>query len=279
MESFAHAAPSLMPVLFVPHGGGPMPLLDEPNHRDLVSFLRTVVASIATPKAIVLITSHWEEVQASVSSATHPGMFYDYHGFPSESYSFTYPAPGDPSLAQVIVDLLAAQAIPARLDAQRDYDHGTFVPLMLMYPDATIPVVQLSLLSSLDPAAHLALGRAIAPLRAQGVLIVGSGMSFHNMRAFFSSDPTIKGKSDAFDTWLSETLVDKTLTSEQREQRLLQWDAAPSAQFSHPRAEHLMPLLVCAGAALAIENPALAAAEKNFSGAFFNTTISGFIWR
>lgn len=263
---------SRMPIVFLPHGGGPMPLLGDANHRELIAFLKDLPGQLPTPDAILVITAHWEEPVASISSAAAPGMLYDYYGFPAESYEFQYPAPGNPELAVHIETLLQQYGIDAHLDPRRDYDHGTFVPLMLAYPDAQIPVVQLSLLHSLDPAAHIELGKALAPLREQGVLILGSGMSFHNMRAFFSGDPAVTARSELFDNWLEQTL---TLPSAlEIEQQLIAWKSAPEARFSHPREEHLLPLLVCFGAAS--EQPA---AEKIFSGLFFNTRISSFMWR
>lgn len=265
---------SLMPVVFVPHGGGPMPLLGDVNHRELVGFMKTLAADLPRPSAIVVITAHWEEEVVSITHSAAPGMLYDYYGFPPESYEFTYPAPGNPALAKHIQQLLQDNNIAARLDNQRAYDHGTFVPLMLMYPAADIPVVQLSLLATLDPVAHIAIGKALAPLREQGVLIVGSGMSFHNMRAFFSNDPSIKGKSEAFDEWLTETLTAPGLGNQLREERLRTWTAAPQARFCHPREEHLIPLHVCWGAA-----SHSAAAQQNFTGLLFNTAISGYVWR
>jgi len=266
---------ALMPVLFVPHGGGPMPVLGEPNHAELVTFLKGVAATLPRPRAILVISAHWEESVATVSSASSPAMFYDYYGFPPESYHFQYHASGDPVLAQQVVELLDEQGIDARLDAERGYDHGTFVPLMLMYPAADIPVVQLSLVNSLNPAAQIALGKAIAPLREQGVLIVGSGMSFHNMQAFFSGNPSVKARSELFDIWLNDTLTNGYLENIDRESRLELWQAAPEARFCHPREEHLLPLHVCFGAA-SVASPH---AERNFSGLLFNTYISGFVWR
>lgn len=266
---------SLMPVVFVPHGGGPMPLLGDVNHRELTHFMQSLAADLPRPKAIVVITAHWEEEVVSITYSPAPGMLYDYYGFPPESYEFNYPAPGNPTLAKHIQKLLEDKNIDARLDNHRAFDHGTFVPLMLSYPAADIPVVQLSLLSSLDPAAHIAIGKALAPLREQGVLIVGSGMSFHNMRAFFSGDPAVKGKSESFDEWLTETLTSSKLTNEARKQRLRDWASAPQGRFCHPREEHLLPLHVCWGAA----SQGSSAAEQNFSGLLFNTTISGYLWR
>lgn len=264
-----------MPVVFVPHGGGPMPLLGDVNHRELTHFMQSLAADLPRPKAIVVITAHWEEEIVSITHSAAPDMMYDYYGFPPESYEFSYPAPGNPSLAKHIQQLLQDHDIDARLDNHRAYDHGTFVPLMLIYPAADIPVVQLSLLASLDPVAHIAIGKALAPLREQGVLIVGSGMSFHNMRAFFSQEPSITGKSETFDAWLTETLTASTLTNQEREERLVNWASASQARFCHPREEHLLPLHVCWGAA----SQSSPVAEQNFSGLLFKTVISGYLWR
>lgn len=265
---------SRMPVLFVPHGGGPMPLLGEPNHRELTAFLKSVSANLPRPKAIVVITAHWEESIATISNSSAPGMLYDYSGFPPETYEFQYPAAGNPELAHTLADLLKEQGIAARLDSARDYDHGTFVPLMLMYPEADIPVVQLSLLKNFDPAAHIALGKALAPLRDQGVLILGSGMSFHNMQAFFSSNPATQGRSERFDSWLTETLINEESSADEKAADLVKWKDAPEARFCHPREEHLLPLHVCFGAGV-VESPT---ATKIFSSFLFNTKISAFLW-
>lgn len=252
-----------------------MPLLGDANHRELIRFMQSLAADLPRPTAILVITAHWEEEVVSITYSPAPDMMYDYYGFPPESYEFKYPAPGDQPLAKQIQQLLQGNNIDARLDNQRAYDHGTFVPLMLIYPAADIPVVQLSLLASLDPAAHISIGKALAPLREQGVLILGSGMSFHNMRAFFSNDPTIKGKSEAFDNWLTETLCAPNLTNQDREQRLRDWAAAPQGRFCHPREEHLLPLHVCWGAA----SESASIAGQTFSGVLFNTAISGYLWR
>ncbi|MET0357468.1 MAG: class III extradiol ring-cleavage dioxygenase [Cellvibrio sp.] len=264
----------IMPVLFVPHGGGPMPLLGEENHRELTSFMQSVSANFSRPKAILVITAHWEENVATVSSGPAPGMFYDYYGFPPEAYQFKYPAPGNPQLAQVVTELLRSKGIESRLDPNRDYDHGTFVPLMLMYPQADIPVVQLSLLKSFDPSAHIALGEALAQLRSQGVLILGSGMSFHNMQAFFKVNPATRGRSESFDNWLTETLVSTDLLPAEQVARLSNWQGAPEARFCHPREEHLLPLLVCFGAG-SVDS---AHAVKIFDTFLFNTKVSAFLW-
>lgn len=263
-----------MPVIFVPHGGGPMPLLGDASHRELTAFMQNLAHDLPRPSAILVISAHWEESSAHVSGAANPAMIFDYYGFPPESYEFRYPAPGNPQLAQSIMQLLSANNISALLDNQRGYDHGTFVPLLLSYPGADIPVVQISLLASLDPAAHIALGNAIASLREQGVLIMGSGMSFHNMRAFFSPSPAVKMKSETFDHWLVETLTSDALDYAQRTARLVNWSDAPEARFCHPREEHLLPLLVCFGAAQA--SPV---AQHNFGGYLLGTRVSGFLWQ
>ncbi len=263
-----------MPVIFVPHGGGPMPLLGEANHRDLTGFLQSVSANLPRPSTILVVTAHWEEDIATISTSLAPGMLYDYSGFPPETYQFKYAAPGNPDLAQRVAALLERAGIESRFDSQRDYDHGTFVPLMLMYPRADIPVVQLSLTRNLDPKKHIALGRALAPLREQGVLILGSGMSFHNMRAFFSPDKTIRGRSELFDSWLTDTLTHPGFNLHERDARLVDWQSAPEARFCHPREEHLLPLHVCFGAGSA----ASPVARKVFTGFLFNTKIAAFLW-
>lgn len=265
----------LMPVLFVPHGGGPMPLLGEPNHRQLIHFLKSVSADLPLPKAILVVTAHWEASSVRLSSHSAPEMLYDYYGFPPESYEFQYPAPGYPELAQTISSHLESVGIDSRLDGVRGFDHGCFVPLMLMYPQAEVPVVQMSLISGLDPEMHLKLGEALAFLRAQGVLIVGSGMSFHNMQAFFSKQASTPARSERFDEWLTETLTAPELSVQERKKRMKNWQDAPEARFCHPREEHLLPLHVCLGAG-SVES---AVADKVFSGWLFDTKISAFIWR
>ncbi len=256
----------LMPILYLPHGGGPMPLLDEPGHQDLTAFLKSVHKQLPTPKAILMISAHWESHIAAISSALQPQMIYDYGGFPAACYKYQYPAPGEPSLAQNVADLLRAHDIHCNLDQHRGYDHGTFVPLMLMYPEANIPVVQLSLLHSLDPAKHIALGQAIASLREQGILIIGSGMSFHERNGSFEH-------SAAFDDWLTETLVATPI--EETINRLLNWELAPSARDCHRREDHLLPMHICFGAAMKRTE----SAEKIYSGLLFGKRISGFLWR
>lgn len=256
----------LMPVVYIPHGAGPMPLLGEPGHQHLCSFLKDLPRQLPTPKVILMISAHWETDAVRVSSSTKPAMIYDYGGFPAETYEYLYPAPGQPEFAQTVTKLLAAQNIKCSLDELRGYDHGTFVPLMLMYPEASIPVVQVSLLHSLDPAKHIALGQALSALREQDALIIGSGMSFHNA-AGTPEDAT------AFDNWLNQTLVSGNPDNAKNE--LTHWAAAPAARACHQREEHLLPLHVCWGAA----DGHLNAAQNIYSGTIFGRKISGFIWQ
>jgi aromatic ring-opening dioxygenase catalytic subunit (LigB family) len=237
------------PVVFVPHGGGPWPFVSTPFGAPaeldaLKSYLTAIASAPKTPpKAVLVISAHWEEPVPTVMSSARPPMLYDYYGFPPESYQIEWPTPGDPVLANRVRSLLGAAGIPSAEDTARGFDHGTFVPLKLAYPRSDVPTVQLSLKEGLDPADHLAIGRAIAPLRDEGVFIVGSGMTYHNLRAF---NRGAKGVSERFDDWLVETA---TLAPAERDRRLAAWSQAPAARQAHPREEHLIPLMVIAGAA------------------------------
>jgi len=207
-------------------------------------FLEGVAATLpATPKALLVVSGHWEEPAFTASAAAQPRLIYDYSGFPEHTYRLTWPAPGEPELAGRVVDLLSAAGVPSTLSASRGFDHGVFVPLKVAFPDARIPVVTLSLAASLDPALHLAAGRALAPLRDEGVLIVGSGMSFHNLRAYLR--PETVERARAFDAWLTQAVESP---ASERGQLLTGWRKAPFAAFAHPREEHLIPLMVTAGA-------------------------------
>lgn len=243
------ARPLRLPVVFLPHGGGPWPFVEMGLDPLEVSRLVAYLQSIRTlpkrrPKALLVISAHWEASVATVSSAQRPSILYDYYGFPPESYRIEWPAPGDPELGARARELLTAAGFETAADAARGYDHGTFVPLKVIYPEADVPTVQLSLLSSLDPAEHVRMGRALAPLRDEGVFILASGMSFHNLRAF--GNPRARAVAEAFDGWLRETAE---LPAADRNERLRAWDRAPGARQAHPREEHLMPLMVAAGAA------------------------------
>ncbi|MEK9555839.1 MAG: class III extradiol ring-cleavage dioxygenase [Gammaproteobacteria bacterium] len=233
--------------IFVSHGGGPMPILGDPQHKELVNSLQSLPQRLRRPDYIVVCSAHWETQKISITSAAKPELLYDYYGFPDDSYRLQYPCPGAPDLANDIADVLSQHGMEVELDEQRGLDHGVFIPLMLMYPNADIPVLQISLCESLDPNAHLQLGKALSSLSTSNILFVGSGFSFHNMRGFFSSDDRIFEANRQFEDWLTKTLCSEELTLEDREKRLLRWSAAPGARLCHPREEHLLPLHVCFG--------------------------------
>ena len=237
------------PVLFLPHGGGPCFFMDwtwgpADTWHATQRFLEGVSATLpAVPKALVVVSGHWEEPAFTAGAAARPELIFDYSGFPAHTYKLTWPAPGDPELAVRVARLLADAGLPSATDPGRGYDHGVFVPLKVAFPQAVIPVVTLSLMASLDPALHLAAGRALAPLRDENVLIIGSGMSFHNLRAYFQPETTSRAR--AFDAWLTQAVES---SAAQRDALLTNWRNAPNARFSHPREEHLVPLFVAAGA-------------------------------
>ena len=241
--------PQRMPAVFLPHGGGPWPFVDvgigkKEELATLAAYLRSVRAVPKTPpRALLVVSGHWEEAVPTVMNGARPPMLYDYYGFPPESYTITWPAPGDPKLASRVQELLAQAGFDTATDAERGFDHGTFVPLKVAYPEANVPTVQLSLKTGLDPAEHLAMGRALSPLRDEGVFIIGSGMTYHNLRAF---GPEAAPVSETFDAWLRETA---TRAAPERDRALTAWASAPGARLAHPREEHLLPLMVVAGAA------------------------------
>ncbi|HEY3149040.1 MAG TPA: class III extradiol ring-cleavage dioxygenase [Dongiaceae bacterium] len=241
-----------LPTLFIPHGGGPCFFMEEGigpkgTWDRMAAYLRGIAQSIGQrPKAVLVISGHWEEARPTVHVGGSPPLLFDYYGFPEHTYRLRYPAPGSPELALRVRDLLAQAGIASDEEAERGLDHGVFIPLLLIYPEADIPVVQLSLRHDLDPAAHLAVGRALAPLREEGVLIVGSGMSYHNLRYFGSMDPRVLDGARRFDDWLVAAVEEPD--PERRAEALEAWSKAPDALLCHPRAEHLAPLFVAAGA-------------------------------
>ena len=238
-----------LPVAYIPHGGGPWPFVDFgipwSEWASLADYLKGL-AQLPTqrPTALLVVSAHWEAPVPTVMASPQPPMLYDYYGFPDKAYELSWPAAGDPALAARVRSLLDQAGIESASNDQRGFDHGTFIPLMLAYPEADIPTVQLSLRADLDPAAHLALGRALAPLRDEGVFIIGSGMSFHNLRAM--RDRSLTAHAPTFDAWLQATIMADPST---RAQRLQDWAEAPAARLAHPREEHLLPLMVVAGAA------------------------------
>lgn len=232
-----------LPTYFISHGGGPWPWL--PNMRKMFANLETSLVAMRAekPKAVLMVSGHWETEDIAVMSSPKPPMIYDYYGFPPETYEIVYPAPGAPDLAERTAGLLKDAGLPAHLDPAQGFDHGTFAPMAVIWPEADVPVFQVSIRKSYDPAAHFAIGRALAPLRDEGVLIVGSGLSFHNLRLF---GPQARVPSTAFDTWLAETLA---LPADQRTAALLDWESAPYARVCHAEEDHLVPLFVALGAA------------------------------
>ena len=239
-----------MPTVFLPHGAGPCFFMEwQPADAwdAMAAWLRGLMPLVGgKPRAIVVVSAHWEAAEFAVNTQSAPGLLYDYSGFPEHTYALRWPASGSPELAARIRTLLADAGIASIAETSRGFDHGVFIPLKVAIPDADVPVVQVSLRAGLDPEEHLAFGRALAPLRNEGVLIVGSGMSFHNMRRLRAGGASIDADSLQFDAWLTDTVA---MHRTQREDRLRQWAIAPGGRTSHPREEHLLPLHVVAGAA------------------------------
>ena len=240
--------PARFPVYFISHGGGPWPWIEQ--MRGMYARTAGELAALpnrlpSKPKAILVVSGHWEASEFTLSTAARPPMEYDYHGFPEHTYRIGYPAPGSPALAARVGELLAGAGIEAAEDAARGFDHGVFVPLALMYPEADVPVLMLSMKSNYDPAEHLRLGQALAPLRDEGVLIIGSGLTYHNMRGFGRDEST--PVAEAFERWLNGAIGQPD--AGKRNAMLLDWEQAPGARQAHPREDHLVPLMVVAGAA------------------------------
>jgi aromatic ring-opening dioxygenase catalytic subunit (LigB family) len=236
------------PTYFVSHGGGPWPFMKD-QFGQMFHQLETSLQDIprqlgATPKAVLMISGHWEEEDFTVSASPNPPMIYDYSGFPAHTYEVKYSAPGEPELAMRVQLLIQGAGHSVHLDPNRGFDHGTFTVMYPMYPQAQIPVVQLSLKQGYDPKLHLEVGRALAPLRKEGVLIIGSGLSYHNLSNF---GPNAASVSRQFDDWLQQTLVQSEPT--QRVEQLIHWAKAPAARLAHPQEDHLLPLMVAVGAA------------------------------
>lgn len=251
-DSVSASKSATQPTLFLSHGGGPCFFMDwslmgEPANTwdKTAAWLKSIASSLPEkPKAIIVISGHWEESEFTVATSPKPSMFYDYYGFPQHTYELQYPAPGSQILAQKIVHLLKQAGITVQTDPRRGFDHGVFIPLLVAFPDADIPVVPISLKSGLDPAEHLAMGKALKSLREEGVLIIGSGMSYHNMGAFRT--PYALQPSTLFDTYLTDTVSQDDKDS--RFDGLEKWSEGPAARNAHPREEHLIPLMVAAGA-------------------------------
>ncbi len=249
MNSSVH---SKMPVIYLSHGGGPCFFMDwsligpADTWNKTAEWLKGLHHSFPKPKAIVVFSAHWEESEVTIQSGARPNLIYDYYGFPKHTYELKYPAPGSPELASRIQKLLTSAGISSRLDSKRGFDHGVFIPFKLIFPEAHLPIVQISLKSGLNPAEHIELGKALSSLRDEGVLLVGSGMSYHNLGDLFRGTGVLP-ISQAFDQWLSSTL--NIENAKERNLKLKDWESAPYARKSHPREEHLIPLMVISGAA------------------------------
>ncbi|MFZ2102880.1 MAG: class III extradiol ring-cleavage dioxygenase [Oricola sp.] len=238
---------SAIPSVFVSHGG-PNVVIEPSEAHD---FLLSLGDQLPRPKAIVMVSAHFETDGPVVVTDPHPGMIYDFGGFPQELYEKVYPAPGEPELAMRVAQMLADAGLEPRLAPQRGYDHGAWNPLILAYPQADIPVVQLSIDPNRDAAYHYALGLALAPLRDEGILLIGSGHITHNLRAIFGSirrgenpDPELPAKIEAFTEWFSEQFEKGDRDT------ILDWRLhAPYIADNHPTDEHLLPLFFAYGAA------------------------------
>ena len=248
-----------------------MPLLGDPRHAELVKHLKQLPALIAKPSAILVISAHWEEDIPTLTAGASPPLFYDYYNFPAESYQISYPAPGAPELTTRISGLLQQQGIANRMQ-DRGFDHGVFVPLKIMYPDAEIPCIQLSLMHNLDAAAHIQLGEALRELNHEGLLVLGSGFSFHNIPAFRApATAQSQQMNEDFERWLIDTMCNSDISEAQRKERLIHWSEAPFARFAQPREEHLLPLHVCYGLAAR-------ASSKTFSVQVMGKQASSYLW-
>ena len=236
----------------------------------MANFLKGLASTLPEiPRAIIVVSAQWLESTVSITGGQNPKLIYDYYGFPAHTYELEYPAPGDPILAKKVAEVLEHAHITAKIDPSRGFDHGMFIPMMLMFPQADIPVIQLSLNSNLDPETQLKLGQALEKLRDEGVLIIGSGMSFHNMRGY--GDPKFGPISDEFDQWLTQAVESEPA---RRNDALLGWENAPSARLCHPphQEEHLLPLMVVAGAASS------EIGRKVFTDRVMETSLSAFVF-
>ncbi|KRW61951.1 DODA-type extradiol aromatic ring-opening family dioxygenase [Pseudomonas sp. TTU2014-080ASC] len=231
----------LMPSLFISHGSPMIALMPGGTGQALAR----LAAHLPRPKAIVVMSAHWESQDLRVSSSSQPHTWHDFGGFPPELYALQYPAPGNPQLADDIVQRLNDAGLPAKPDPQRPFDHGTWVPLRLMYPEANIPVVQVSLPSAQDTGLIKRIGEALKPLREQGILLIGSGSITHNLRDLdrFAGPEAVEPWAQAFRDWVVEKLQEGDI------QALLDYrKLAPNAVRSHPSDEHFLPLYFALGA-------------------------------
>jgi aromatic ring-opening dioxygenase catalytic subunit (LigB family) len=260
-----------MPAIFLNHGGGPLPLLGDTNHNALVKYISKCASQFAKPQGILIASAHWEESSVTFVGADNPGLLYDYFGFPPESYKIQYPAKNSQSLIAAARQLLNKAGIPSVVDKKRAYDHGVFVPLKLMFPEADVPVVQISLPSSRNPVFAYNMGKALRSLREQAILLIGSGLSFHNLGAFLDNDPIKSTASTAFDKALQAIMTSSS--AEDREKGLKYWESLPHARYCHPNEDHLIPLIFIAGAAMDTE-----VCRIPYEDVLMGAKISGFMF-
>jgi len=249
-----------MPAFFLSHGGGPCFFMNEPSvpfkhmgpNSSVADWYRKFHENFMPrkPSSIVIFSAHWEEADIKVTSSDKTKLLFDYYGFPDYTYQLKYPCPGSPALAENIISLLNSNGIKSSAERERGLDHGVFVPLLLMYPEADIPVVQVSLNQNLDPALHIRIGEVLEPLRNDDVLFLGSGFATHNLNEISSAagldGPPLKWVSD-WDQWLGARVAGDNWSFVDMKAALTNWKKGPNAVRAHPREEHLVPLFVAAG--------------------------------
>jgi 4,5-DOPA dioxygenase extradiol len=258
--------PAQLPSLFVSHGAPTLLLEEGPTQN----FLRGLGGSFPRPRAVLCLSAHWETEAPRVTVSPRPSTIHDFYGFPDELFRKRYPAPGEPELAQRVVQLLRGGGLPAVPDAERGLDHGAWVPLSLIYPEADVPVIQVSLQTAAGPERHLQIGRLLRPLRGEGILILGSGGATHNLREFgsYPRDAAPVPYAQAFDDWLYSAVI------EGREAELLAYSTeAPEARRNHPTTEHFLPIFAALGARLP-EEPG-AALHRGFTYGFLSMAAYG----
>lgn len=258
-------------VIYFSHGGGPLPILNDPSHNKMIQFMIKLPTIIRKPDSIVVFSAHWEEDVVAIQSGNEPDIMYDYYGFPEAAYKLKYPCKGNKELALRIAELFQKNRIDHRLDEKRPYDHGSYIPLKMMYPDADIPVIQISLKHNLDSFTHLNMGKALRPLLAENILVIGSGFSFHNMGRF---DWEGRNLEDQLNNEFQDKLIEICCGEKDEEVKweyLTKWKDFPGARYCHPREEHLLPLLVCAGLAKDI-------ATKVFDDYILGKRATAFLW-
>lgn len=237
-------------ISFITHGGGPWPIISLPGmaESERVSMYQHFqsLGEGAVPKALLVVSAHWEADAIYVNTNPAPSLYYDYMGFPDEAYRLSWAPQVDLSLSEVVADVLNQAGFSVKKDRVRGFDHGVFVPLSVAYPKVEIPIVQISIHHSLDPDLHLNLGKALSVLVSDGYSLITTGNSYHNLRRIFNPTPQAIAASEDFDAWLVETLQ---LPESRRWEALLDWSHAPHAYECHPREEHLIPLFVAVGAA------------------------------